>query len=385
MVQDMKRFVVMLLAALVSLLSTAQERSIMLNSQSLGEVECSGEIGADPSRNRCARLKIHFQRMTRAEVEALQIKFRSNTALIKQVVEDGAESTLILEMTAKTNTRFYVVHPELGESNEISINLAPDREYTLKAELNQSYTIVVESDVVGAVVVLDGVQRGQIADNKQLYITDVTAGKHYLELEYRGHRVGGAITVHLKSLYFNKEFNIQEAHLYKVGDYYNDGSKEGVVFWVTDNGMHGLIVSMEQSPYPLQWASSAKLQKRWFNLKSEKGAVNTFIAMSQPEDRAYLEAFRWCTNLGEDWFLPSWQQLKILLSNDDVRKAVNSTLQSRGADRLYDRGEKVRYWTSVEFGTKSDKEYAQTIYMGDCKVHFAHKQSKCYARAVAEF
>ena len=45
----------------------------------------------------------------------------------------------------------------------------------------------------------------------------------------------------------------------------------------------------------------------------------------------------------------------------------------------------MRYWTSVEFGTKSDREYAQSIYMGDCKVRFASKQSKCYVRAVAEF
>ena len=385
MESDMRRFVCLLLAQLCVALCVAQQRSIVLDESSLRNVDSSAEIGVDPSHNRCARLKIHFLRMTRAEVEALQIKFRSNTALIKQVVEDEAESTLILEMTAKTNTRFYVVHPELGESNEININLESDREYTLTAELNQRYTIVVESDVVGAVVVLDGVQRGEIADNKLLYITDVTAGKHYLELEYRGHREGGAIVVHMKSLHFKKEFELQRYHHYKVGDYYSDGNKEGVVFYVADNGLHGLIVSMTQSPYPLQWARNEKLQKRWFNLKSEKGAQNTHIAMSEPENRGYLEAFKWCTDMGEDWFLPSWQQLKILLADDVVRKAVNATLESRGADRLYDRGEKVRYWTSVEYGTKSENEYAQSIYMGDCTVRFAHKSSKCYVRAVAEF
>jgi hypothetical protein len=142
---------------------------------------------------------------------------------------------------------------------------------------------------------------------------------------------------------------------------------------------------MTQSPYPLQWARTEKLQKRWFNLKSEKGAENTSIAMSQAEDRDNLEAFKWCTDMGEDWFLPSWQQLKILLADDVVRKAVNSTLQSRGADMLCNRGEKLRYWTSVEYGTKSEKEYAQSIYMGDCTVRFAHKRMRCFVRAVAEF
>ena len=42
---------------------------------------------------------------------------------------------------------------------------------------------------------------------------------------------------------------------YKVGDYYNDGIKEGIVFEVYDGGWHGKIVSVDES-YE-QWAVSA--------------------------------------------------------------------------------------------------------------------------------
>ena len=33
---------------------------------------------------------------------------------------------------------------------------------------------------------------------------------------------------------------------YKVGDYYNDGTKEGIVFVVYDGGYHGKIVSLDE-------------------------------------------------------------------------------------------------------------------------------------------
>ena len=45
---------------------------------------------------------------------------------------------------------------------------------------------------------------------------------------------------------------------YKVGDYYNDGTKEGIVFVVYDGGYHGKIVSVDESFE--QWAVSAVWQ-----------------------------------------------------------------------------------------------------------------------------
>ena len=42
---------------------------------------------------------------------------------------------------------------------------------------------------------------------------------------------------------------------YKVGDYYNENGKEGVVFEVSADGQHGKIVSMTQSREMLRWSS----------------------------------------------------------------------------------------------------------------------------------
>ncbi len=41
--------------------------------------------------------------------------------------------------------------------------------------------------------------------------------------------------------------------IYKVGDYYTDGTKEGVVFDVWNGGRHGKIVSLDQAE--LQWCT----------------------------------------------------------------------------------------------------------------------------------
>ena len=47
---------------------------------------------------------------------------------------------------------------------------------------------------------------------------------------------------------------------YKVGDYYNDGTKEGIVFVVYDGGYHGKIVSLDEETDGL-WALIAAVEK----------------------------------------------------------------------------------------------------------------------------
>ena len=46
---------------------------------------------------------------------------------------------------------------------------------------------------------------------------------------------------------------------YKVGDYYNDGTKEGIVFVVSDEGMHGKIVSLGECK--VIWSNQKPMNK----------------------------------------------------------------------------------------------------------------------------
>ncbi len=134
---------------------------------------------------------------------------------------------------------------------------------------------------------------------------------------------------------------------YKVGDYYNDGTKEGVVFWVDATGKHGKIVSLTQTK--LNWCTKAQYDKEIVVGATSKtdGKANTDKVMARADSREY-PAFVWCRNMGKSWYLPAIDELELLLLNDAVHDAVNKTLESRGATILYVRGSTAWYWSSTE-------------------------------------
>ncbi|MBP3498090.1 MAG: PEGA domain-containing protein [Alistipes sp.] len=188
----MKRFFSILTLLFVALSASAQmEHSIVLDRSSFRAVQTDAltgvnidPIGEDSSREPCARLKIKFDRMNKAQIDALEVKMRSNTDLTKQKVADYYDNVLILEMTAKPNTRFYFVSPEFGESNEVTLNLEGNREYEMLASLNQTYSIVVNSNVANADVYIDGVFKGKTDSSNSLTVKDVLIGGHTLKVVY---------------------------------------------------------------------------------------------------------------------------------------------------------------------------------------------------------
>ncbi|MBQ9138219.1 MAG: TIR domain-containing protein [Alistipes sp.] len=135
---------------------------------------------------------------------------------------------------------------------------------------------------------------------------------------------------------------------YKVGDYYNDGVREGVVFEVSADGRHGKIVSMKQSA-ELQWSSDRGDSLRYIGANSKTdGTYNMAKVKARSNWRDKYPAFKWCADLGEGWYLPSIEELKTFTLNDAVHDAVNRTLSVRGCVRLRNIGELGRYWSSTE-------------------------------------
>ena len=123
---------------------------------------------------------------------------------------------------------------------------------------------------------------------------------------------------------------------YKVGDYYNDGVCEGIVFEVTADGRHGKIVSMRQSGN-LQWSSNKAEQKRLIGADSETdGAYNMAKVKAITGWRDKYPAFRWCADLGEGWYLPAKDELFTIYQH---KSKLNPIL----FDKL-----KLWYWSSTE-------------------------------------
>lgn len=168
---------------------------------------------------------------------------------------------------------------------------------------------------------------------------------------------------------------------YKVGDYYDDGVKQGVVFEVWDDGRHGKIVSLDHKN--LDWCTLAQYNGREvvYANSEDDGRVNTNRVIA----RGYageFPAFIWCRNKGEGWYLPAIKELQTLLLDDAVHDAVNETLYQEGAIPLFNKGEMGGwYWSSSE----CDEICAWGIFMyGGNTLNF-NKYSRFYVRAVSTF
>ena len=165
------------------------------------------------------------------------------------------------------------------------------------------------------------------------------------------------------------------AKTYKVGDYYNENGKEGVVFEVTADGCHGKIVSMKQSAKELRWTSDDNERRRLIGTNSETDGIYNLAKVAAVSDwQSKYPAFAWCANLGDGWYLPSIEELKAFLLND----VVNRTLASKGGEKFDSNG---CYWSSTE----EDKFCARGLYIAECNIFSGSKNYSNSVRAVAKF
>ncbi len=192
----MKRLLLLALL-MVPFLAFAQEQqgakqtySIEIDAKSLTPVQTDAlsgvaidKIGRDSSQRPCARIKMHINRMTRKEIDQLIVKpIGGNIEVMKKVV--AAEGNgLIIELTAKQPTRFYLHHDKYGDSNEVSLNLEGNKEYRINAQLNYLHTIFVGSNTVNADVYIDDEFKGKINSDYSLTINDVIPGQHKIRVQ----------------------------------------------------------------------------------------------------------------------------------------------------------------------------------------------------------
>ena len=218
----MKRFLAIFVALCAVFTAVAQsENSIIIDQKSFRPVHTDALTGAnidpisvDSSRNHCARIKVKINRMTREDIDKIDVKIITNNQLTKCKTADY-ENGLILEMTAKSTTRFYFNHPEFGQSNEVTLDLVPDKEYCMEASLNQLYSIVVNSNVEGAEVYVDNVYKGKTNSSFRCTIKNVLIGSHTLKLVYDGAIREQDIDVNSEQISFGQNFNV-EVELFEV-------------------------------------------------------------------------------------------------------------------------------------------------------------------------
>ena len=165
-------------------------------------------IGLDRSKRPCARVKMHINRMTRDEIANLEVRLPGgNVVLMKKTVAVEGNG-LIFELTAKEQTRFYLHHEKYGDSNEVTVNLEPNKEYRIDAQLNLLFSITVASNTNDAEVYVDDVFKGRTANGQVLTIEEVLPGEHTLKLQYGSSVKEQRINVNSGSIYFRQEVDI---------------------------------------------------------------------------------------------------------------------------------------------------------------------------------
>lgn len=145
---------------------------------------------------------------------------------------------------------------------------------------------------------------------------------------------------------------------YKVGDYYEQEDVRGVVCAVGADGLHGLILSLDE--VSVAWSARAKADLRQIGATDSKDgrvnmqAVERCVASGEASWEDF-PAFGWCRSLGDGWYLPAIDELLELCANynggtrvkndRDARNRFNDALRKHGGKRM-DR--LVYYYSSTE-------------------------------------
>ena len=568
-------------------------------------------IAKDRSQRACARIKLHVNRMTREEIDQLQVVIAGGNVALTKKVTSFEGNGLIIEMTAKPQTRFHIHHDKYGDSNQVAVDLEGNKVYLLDAQLDLLLPITVASNMKGADVYVDNRYCNKTNDNYVLIVQDITPGEHTLRIEHAGRRVEQKILVHRDNLYFRCDVDVAEARPqfvlfelepknavvmidgevqstqegfvqallpngahnyrimakgyheqsgsftvdgakvtrkfvlkadaamvtitaggegaeiwvnnerkgtspwrgqllsgnylfearkaghrttslpqsitsnpaeqsytldaptpivgsvtitsvpamadvfvdgknigqtplytdllagehtlelrrkeyatasqkitvaegktaslnitlskvvatttttstslssittgpYKVGDYYNDGKKEGVVFWVDETGRHGKIVSLTESSNGLQWSSDSNERKRLIDADDDTNNMAVVKQISGWQTK--YPAFKWCADLGEGWYLPAIEELKLFTINHTVRNTINQTLATKGGTKIKDIGTYRWYWSSTESNVKYREVFcAWGVYEGSGGTYDGSKILDGYVRAVSAF
>ena len=254
----MKKLLSIFVALFVFSIAAAQEKhSIIIDQESFRPIQTDAltgvaidPIGKDSSRRDCARVKVKINRMSKAEIDGIEVKIHTNNELIKCKTAEY-DNGLILELTALASTRFYFYHPDFGYSNEVTLKLEANKEFYLEASLNQTYSIVVNSNVVDADVYIDGNFKGRTGSNYSLTVSEVMVGSHTLRVDYCGIKHEQKIEVNKGSIQFRQIVNTEAS------------KPQFVVFVVRPENA---ILMIENSVYQLQdGATSFMLENGTYN------------------------------------------------------------------------------------------------------------------------
>lgn len=155
-----------------------------------------------------------------------------------------------------------------------------------------------------------------------------------------------AMTISSCDLFDKEEANGHNTDApYRIGDYYQVDSVRGVVYKVSDGGMHGMIVSLDE-------LAGTNVSGVYPKTTTDNGLINMALIRTVAGWETGFPAVKWCADMnagGDDgWYLPAIDELRDLY---DAMQYVNLNamlLEHYGTSMSID---KYISSTNVENGT----------------------------------
>lgn len=184
-----------------------------------------------------------------------------------------------------------------------------------------------------------------------------------------------------------------ELKRYDVGDYYDFNGVKGVVCKVTEDGLHGMVVSLDEVMIP--WSVFRKPDLRTVGaVDRTDGRVNMQTVARYIAENGLswddFPAFKWCREQGEGWYLPAIDEVLAIGNNFNggtrmhydrqARNRFNDALKEHGGKRM----DRLVYYFS---STEQDEKSVHTSHM-DMKPPYVvgiPKYNKFLVRAVHLF
>lgn len=142
---------------------------------------------------------------------------------------------------------------------------------------------------------------------------------------------------------------------YEVGKIYEINGVKGLVYKVTANGRHGMMMSLQTCPKKESVAVNDKnlsdtlvgLCKDVENGMNNFKAVETYIKENNLKWEVF-PIFAWAHNLGEGWYIPSREEMKemvsclygvefvnnVMMGKDKTVKDINDALKANDGEKI---------------------------------------------------
>lgn len=164
----------------------------------------------------------------------------------------------------------------------------------------------------------------------------------------------------------DSEYSIDVRESYRVGDYYPDpvvdtddpgavSKIEGIVVEVGPDGFHGKILGLQEGS-SLAWNTTGAAD---YTDDEDDGMANFMKIKAKDASFASYPAFAWCESLGEGWYIPAINEVKLIRNVWQQNKVLfNDRFTAIGATPL-----SATKYVSAKGSNQASYYYSSTEYV----------------------